>query len=78
MFGFIQKTFIGLLTSLVNASSHTKCVSLSNQKRAIQHALISLHLNDYNPFEAKLYRCVGSCSTLNDLSNKVFVVNKAE
>ena len=32
MFGFIKKIFIGLLTSVVSASSHTKGVSLSNQK----------------------------------------------
>ena len=32
MFGLIKKIFIGLLTGLVNASNHTKCVLLSNQK----------------------------------------------
>ena len=32
MFGLIKKIFIGLLTGLVNGSTHTKCVSLSNQK----------------------------------------------
>ena len=32
MFGFIKKIFIGLLTNIVSASSHTKCVSLSDQK----------------------------------------------
>ena len=30
MFGIIEKIFIGLLTRIVNASNHTKCVSLSN------------------------------------------------
>ena len=29
MFGIIKKMFIGLLTGLVSASNHTKCVSLS-------------------------------------------------
>ena len=32
-----------LLPSLVNASSHTKCASLSNQKCKIQLTLINLH-----------------------------------
>ena len=32
IFGIIKKIFIVLLTSILNASSHTKCVSLSNQK----------------------------------------------
>ena len=42
------KTFIVLLASLVNASNHTKCVSLSNPKCEIQHCLINLHMNEYN------------------------------
>ena len=41
MFGMIKKMFIGLLISLVNASTHTKCVSLSNQKFKIQFTLIT-------------------------------------
>ena len=32
MFGLNEKIVIGLLASIVNASSHTKCTSLSNQK----------------------------------------------
>ena len=48
MFGLIEKMFIILLTSLVNASSHTKCVSLSNQKCQIQPTLINFHPNEYN------------------------------
>ena len=32
MFGIIKKMFIVLLTSTVNSSNHTKCVSLNNQK----------------------------------------------
>ena len=39
MFGFLQM-FIVLLTSLVNASNHTKCVSLSNEKCEIQRTLL--------------------------------------
>ena len=66
--------FIGLLTSIVNASNHTKCVSLSNQKCTTQSTLINLHPNEYSqalryyPFAVNLDRCVGSCTTLNDLS----------
>ena len=69
--------FMRLLIIIVNATNHTKCVSLSNQ-------IISLHPNEYSeefhyyPFVVKLDRCIGSCNTLNDLSNKVCVPNKAE
>ena len=31
MFGIIKKMFIVLLSGIVNASEHTKCVLLSNQ-----------------------------------------------
>ena len=82
MFVLIKKTFIGLLTGLVNGSNHTKCVLLTNQKCKIQPTLINLHHSEYNqeihyfPFVVKSDRCVGSCNTLNDLSNKVCVPNK--
>ena len=48
MFGFIKKTFTVLSNSVVNASNHTKCVSLSNQKCMTQPTLISLHSNEYS------------------------------
>ena len=82
MFGLIKKIFIGLVTGIVIASNHTKFVSLSNQKCMIQTTLINLHPNEYSqefqyyPFSIKLDRFVGSCNTLNDLSNKVRVPNK--
>ena len=84
MFRLIKKMFMGLLISIVNASNHTKCVLLSNQKCMIQPAFINLHLNECSqefhnyPFAVKLDRCVGSCNALNDLSNKVCVPNKTE
>ena len=43
MFGLIKKGFIGLFTSLVNGSNHTKCILLTNQKYMIQPTLIDLH-----------------------------------
>ena len=48
MFGLIKKMFIGLLISTVNASNHTKCVLLSNQKCMTQSTLINLHSNEYS------------------------------
>ena len=84
MFGFIKKIFIGLLASVVTASSHTKCVPLSNQKCTTQPTIINLHLNEYTqglhyyPFAVNLDRCVRSCNTLNGLYNKVCVPNKKE
>ena len=39
MLGIIKKIFIVSLASIVIASNHTKCVSLSNQKCEIQPTL---------------------------------------
>ena len=45
---------------------------------------INLHPNEYSrefhyyPFLVKLDRCVGSCNTTNDLSNKVCIPNKTQ
>ena len=55
-----------------------------NQKCKIQPTLINPNPNEYSqelyyyPFAVKLDRCIGSCNTLNDLSNKVSVPNKIE
>ena len=84
MFGLIKKGFIGLFTSLVNGSNHTKCILLTNQKYMVQPTLIDLHPNEYSQefhyysFLVKLDRFVGSCNTLNDLSNKVCIPDKTE
>ena len=77
MFRLIKKVFIVLLSSIVNASNHTKCVSLSNQKCEIQPTLINLHPNKYRqvihhyPFSVRLDRYFGGFNTLSDLFNKV-------
>ena len=82
MFGLIKKTFIGLLTSLVNRSNQTKYISLNNQKCMTQPTLVNLHPHEYcqefhcYPLVVKLDWCVGNCNTLNDLYNKVCIPNK--
>ena len=64
--------------------NHTKCILLSNQKCMVQPSFINLHPNEYSQefhyysFVIKLHRCVGSCNTLNDLSDKICVPNKTE
>ena len=71
-------------SGIVCASNHTKCVLLTNQKCKTQPTIINFHPNEYSqelyyyPFAVNLDRCVRSCNTLNDLSNKVCVPNKTE
>ena len=80
MFGLTKKMFMGLLITIVNVSNHTKCMLLINQKCMSQ----TLHSNEYSQeshyylFAIKLHRCAGNCNTLNDLSYKVCIPNKAE
>ena len=82
MFGLIKKMFIGLLTFITSVSNHAKCVLLSDRKFMIQPTLMNLHPYEYSqelychPFVIKLDRYVGSCNTLNDLSNNVCAPNK--
>ena len=79
LFQLIKKMLIGLLAGLVNGSNYVKCISLSNQKCMTQPTYTSLHPNEYSqefhyyPFVVKLGRYVGSCNTLNGLSNKEYV-----
>ena len=47
MFKFLKNIFIGIFTSIVDASNHTKWASLGNQKCKIQPNLINLHSNEY-------------------------------
>ena len=60
--------FIELLTSIVSAYNHTKCVPLTKQKCMIQPTLINIHPNEYSqdlhyyPFSVNLDKC--------DYSNK--------
>ena len=76
--------FIRLLASIVSASNHTKCLSLNNHKCMTQPIVSNLHPKEYSqelhyfPFTVSLDRCVGSCNTINDFSNKVCVLNKTE
>ena len=57
---------------------------INNQQCIIQHTLVNLHTNKYTqglcqyPFTVNLDRCVGSCNTLDDLSNRVCVSNETE
>ena len=84
MFGLTKEIFIGLLTSIVSASNHTKCMLPSNQKCMTQPTLINPHPNEYSQefhyyrLAVKLDGCVGICNILNDLSNRVYVLNKKE
>ena len=48
MLRLIEKTFIRILTSIVSASNHTKCVLLSNQKCMTQPTPINLYPNEYS------------------------------
>ena len=63
MLGIIKKMFIVLLSSVINPSNYTKCISLSNQNCEIQTTLFKLYTNEYSrelqyyPFAVKLDRC---------------------
>ena len=84
MFRLIKKIIIELLTVLVNGFNHTKYVLLRNQKNMIQSALFNFHPNKYSQkfhyyqSAVELDRYDESCNTLNDLSNKVCILNQTK
>ena len=84
MFRLIKKIFVVLLTSIVSAFNHTRCVSLSSHKCMTQPTLINLHPNKYSqelhyyPFVVNVDKYIERLNTLNNLSNKVCVPNKTE
>ena len=57
---------------------------MNDQQCINQPTIINLGRNEYNerlrcfPFADNLDRCIRNSNTLNDLSNKVFVLNKTE
>ena len=75
---------IVLLSSIVNASDHKKCISLRDQNCEIQPTLINLHPNEYSQgfryysLSVNVDTRLGSCNTLTDLSNKVCIPNKTK
>ena len=90
MFRLIRQVFIaslsfsGSLASIANAPDHIKCISLNNQQCLTQPTPINLNPNEYieglcyHPFVVSLDRCMGSCNTPNDLSNKLCVPSETE
>ena len=81
---FVKKIFIGLLASIVSASSKMKCVFLSNQKWTAVPASINLHPNEYTLglhyylFAVNFDRYVRRWNSPYDLCNKLSVPSKTE
>ena len=79
-----KKMFIRSLASIVKASNHIKCISLSNQQCMARPSCIDLNSDEYNQglyyysFFANLDRINGSCNTLDDLSNIICEPYKIE
>ena len=84
MFSLINKILFILLTSIVNASNHKKCLPLSDIKQMTEPALINLHPSEYSKelhyyqFAVNLDRCVRSGNTLDDLCKQACIPNKTE
>ena len=72
------------LTSIVNSPDHIKCIFLNNEECMTPPTLINLHPNEYieglhyYSFAVNLDRRMGSCNTVNDLSNKLCAPKKTE
>ena len=78
MFEIVKKIIIVVLSSIVNASNHTTCISLSNKKYGTEATLINLHPNKYSQefhyysFAVKLDRCFKFTILLKTLIKDLF------
>ena len=74
--------FIGSLTRIINTRNHKKCICLDNKPCMSRPTLINLYPNEYSqgfhyfPFTVNLDRCVKSCNSPIDLSNRVCVLDE--
>ena len=79
MFGLIKQIFVMLLTSIVNASNHTKYMSLWLNLLLLNYILVNTVKNwHYYLFAVNLGRCTWIFNTPDDLFNKVCVPNEIE
>ena len=78
MFGFIKKRFFTAMTffscNLLNVNS-LEHVSMNNQERKIRPEIISVNTNEhvFYPYSITIYKCKGSCNTINDPYAKLCV-----
>ena len=81
---FLYYWLLADLVKIVNAPVHIKCIFLKSQQSMTIPTLINLYTNEYIQeshfylFGFTLDRFIGSCNTLNDLSNRVCVPNKSK
>ena len=76
--------FGGLLAGMVNASDHTKCISLNNQPCMEKPTPINLNPDEcnhglhYYQFTVNSDRCNRSCNAVNDTTENICVLKKTE
>ena len=78
MLRLIKQEFIGLLC--FSKSLVTKFMSLNNESCMIRSTLIDLNFIELNyyPFMISLDNCSRSCNSANDLSIKIYILNKSK
>ena len=80
MFGFIKKMLFTAMTissyNVLNVN-FLECVSMNNKECKIRSEIINVNTNElvFYPFNIKVNKCKGSCSTINDPYAKLFVSN---
>ena len=65
--------FTGSIPNVFKVPGHTKCISLNNQPCISRLTLTNLNLDEYSQglcyyiLLAKIYKCNGSCNTLDNI-----------
>ena len=83
MFGFIKKCFFTTMKlfsfNVLNLNS-LECVSMNNQECKIRSEMINVNTNEsiFYPYSIKIYKCKGSCNTVNGPYAKLCVPDGAK
>ena len=79
-FFIVRLIFSGLLARATKVSDRIKCLCLNNSPCLAKLTLTGLNSDEfhYYPFMVRLYRCDGSCNTLDDLSSGICALNKTD
>ena len=74
VFSFVKKVFVLGLTVLSSSiTGALNCVSMNNQKCKLRPKIVDINSNSpmFYPFNIKVNKCSGNCSSINDPYGKI-------
>ena len=75
MFGFIKKYFFTAMTFF--SCNILKCVSMNNEECKVRPEILNINSNEpsFCPCSILVNKCSGSCNNINDLYDKLCILD---